>query len=160
MNSQNKHSKVRETGEIKKAKKAKEMRKSKKTGEVKEVGNTEDAFCEGKDYLTLKEMAQNTGCSYGMIKRDIDIGHLPAYRIGRKYFVSTAEAMAYIRNVRKKQDIIGYTIKDLMEMLPLSYAFLIELIKSKKLQAVKVGRQYVVPKEVFEGFMRENKVEI
>ena len=135
MNSQITHSKGRETAE------------SRTAGEA-------------KDYLTLKEMSQNTGCSYGMIKKDIDIGTLPAYRIGRKYFVSTAEAESYMKNIRKKQDIIGYTIKDLMEMLPLSYAFLVDLIKSKKLQAVKVGRQYVVPKEVFDGFMQNNKIEI
>ena len=115
---------------------------------------------EAKDYLTLKEMAQNTGCSYGMIKRDIDLGALPAYRIGRKYFVSTAEAESYIRNTRKREGVTGYTIKDLMEKLPLSYAFLVDLIKTKKLQAVKVGRQYVVPKEVFDVFMKDNKIEI
>ncbi|MCL2677669.1 MAG: excisionase family DNA-binding protein [Clostridiales bacterium] len=126
----------------------------KEAAEFQEAGEGRDA----KDYLTLKEMAQNTGCSYGMIKRDIDMGALPAYRIGRKYFISSAEAESYIRNVRKKEDVIGYTIKELMEMLPLSYAFLVDLIKSKKLRAVKVGRQYVVPKEVFDGFMKDNKV--
>ncbi|MCL2817943.1 MAG: excisionase family DNA-binding protein [Clostridiales bacterium] len=138
MNSQITHGEGREAAELKKA------------GEGREA----------RDYLTLKEMAQNIGCSYGMIKRDIDLGALPAYRIGRKYFVSTAEAEAYVKNIRKKEGVVGYTIKDLMEMLPLSYAFLVDLIKSKKLYAVKVGRQYVVPKEVFDGFMKDNKIEI
>ena len=113
-----------------------------------------------KDYVTLKEMALNTGCSYGTLKRDIDLGHLPAYRIGRKYFIKLSEASAYTNNVRQKLSISGYTIKELMEILPLSYAFLVDLIKTSQLEAVKIGRQYVVPKESFERFMRENKIEL
>ena len=46
-----------------------------------------------------------------------------------------------------------------MSHIPLSYAFVMELIKSGKLQAVKVGRQYVIPKGEFERFMDHKKMQ-
>ena len=124
---------------------------------VKDTGATAKRLSE-KDYITLKEMAENIGCSYGIIKRDIDLGRLPAYRIGRKYFIRLSEVGAYAEALREKHSVNGYTIKQLMEILPLSYAFLVDLIKTGKLTAIKVGRQYIIPQDEFERFMQENKL--
>ncbi len=112
-----------------------------------------------KEYLTLKEVAEETGLSYGTIKRDIDRGKLPAYRIGRKYFIGYAIMEAYRKDRRPFKNVEGYTIQDLMGKIPLSYAFLIEMIKEKKLEAVKVGRQYIIPYATFDAFMENRKVE-
>ena len=122
------------------------------------IKNTKENIAAGSDYITLKELAERAGCSYGMIKRDIDLGRLPAYRIGRKYFIKISETASYTETAQAKRDIEGYTIKQLMEILPLSYAFLVDLIKTGKLTAVKVGRQYIIPLASFENFMKENKI--
>ena len=34
-----------------------------------------------KEFFTLKEVAEAIGASYGTVKRDIDNGILPAYRL-------------------------------------------------------------------------------
>ena len=36
------------------------------------------------EYLTLKQAAEETGASYATLRRDIDNGNLPAYKVGRK----------------------------------------------------------------------------
>jgi len=115
--------------------------------------------CDSKDYLSLKEVAEICGVSYGTIKRDIENGKLPAYRIGRKYFIAKGDMEVYCRFVAEKKGVKGYTIQELMERIPLSYAFLMDLIKNRKLPAVKVGRQYVVPYEAFADFMENRKIE-
>ncbi|HHT63806.1 MAG: helix-turn-helix domain-containing protein [Bacillota bacterium] len=112
-----------------------------------------------KEFFTLKEVAEAIGASYGTVKRDIDNGILPAYRIGRKYFVGKEDVMNYRMDMHRRRNVNGYTIQELMEKIPLSYAFIVELIKSKKLEAVKVGRQYVIPYETFENFMKKKKLE-
>lgn len=114
---------------------------------------------DNKDYLALKEVAEQCGASYGTIKRDIEHGRLPAYRIGRKYFVAKADMENYNRLIAEKKNVAGYTIAQLMEKIPLSYAFLMELIKSKKLPAVKVGRQYIISEETFQQFMEECRLD-
>lgn len=111
-----------------------------------------------KEYFTLKEVAEKSGTSYGIVKRDIDKGKLPAYRVGRKYFIAKEEMDIYLEQTREKWGIEGYSIKEIMEQIPLSYAFIMDLIKQEKLPAVKVGRQYVVPKDSFSKFMEENKM--
>lgn len=112
---------------------------------------------EEKEYLSLKEVSAMSGLSYGAVKRDIDHGNLSAYHIGRKYFVDREAAALYSQAHPGKGHIEGYTIRQIMEKIPLSYAFLIDLVKSKKLPAVKVGRQYIVPYEAFDAFLAENK---
>lgn len=111
-----------------------------------------------KEYYTLKEVAQKSNTGYGIVKRDIDRGKLSAYRVGRKYFIAKEEMERYLVKAQEKWDIEGYTIKEIMERIPLSYAFLMDLIKKEKLPAVKVGRQYIVPKNDFEKFMAEKKI--
>lgn len=112
-----------------------------------------------KEYFTLKEVAEAIGASYGTVKRDIDNGNLPAYRIGRKYFVGKQDVTDYRSDMHRRHSVNGYTIQEIMEKIPLSYAFIVALIKSKKLEAVKVGRQYVIPFEIFDSFMLNKKIE-
>ncbi len=111
-----------------------------------------------KEFFTMKEVAERCGASYGIVKRDIDKGRLPAYRIGRKYFIAKDEMEKYIGMVAEKRGIEGYTIQEIMKKIPLSYAFIMELIKSGKLPAVKIGRQYIVPKTDFETFLQNKKM--
>ncbi|MGI5891238.1 MAG: helix-turn-helix domain-containing protein [Bacillota bacterium] len=110
------------------------------------------------EYLTLKETAKLSGTAYATVKRNIESGKLPAYHIGRKYFIKKEDAEAYLKDKEKHNNIDGYTIKEIMEIIPLSYAFIIELIRLKKLEAVKVGRQYIIPKSSFEEFIKNNKI--
>ena len=114
----------------------------------------------GKDnskYLTLKETAILTKTAYATVKRDIENGILSAYHIGRKYFVKKEDAEKYLEIKRPLKNIDGYTIQELMKIIPLSYAFIINLIQDKKLEAVKVGRRYIIPKDKFEAFIEERK---
>ena len=111
-------------------------------------------------YYSLKKVAELSGISYGTVKRDIDHGRLCAYRIGRKYFVAKDEANYYRDHIRKYQQVKGYTVQQLMQKIPLSYAFLMDLIKTNKLAAVKIGRQYIIPYETFNQFMENNKIKI
>lgn len=109
-----------------------------------------------KEFYTLKDVAEKCGTSYGIVKRDIDRGVLPAYRVGRKYFIAKEEMDTYVADTVEKWGLDGYTIREIMSMIPLSYAFVMELIKSEKLPAVKVGRQYVIPRQEFHKFMESN----
>ena len=111
-----------------------------------------------KEYFTLKDLANRCGTSYGIVKRDIDKGILPAYRVGRKYFIAKDEMSEYVAKAAEKWGIEGYSIQDIMGRIPLSYAFVMDLIKTGKLPAVKVGRQYIVPKGEFEKFMENKKM--
>ncbi|MGI5873946.1 MAG: helix-turn-helix domain-containing protein [Bacillota bacterium] len=106
-----------------------------------------------KEFFTLKDVADRCGTSYGIVKRDIDKGVLPAYRVGRKYFIAREEMEGYVSDALAKWGMEGYTIREILDRIPLSYAFVMDLIKTGKLRAVKVGRQYVIPKGEFERFM-------
>ena len=86
-----------------------------------------------KEFYTLKDVAERCGTSYGIVKRDIDKGILPAYRVGRKYFIAKDEMEDYVADSLEKWGMEG-------------------------LSAVKVGRQYIVPKGEFEQFMAMKKM--
>lgn len=105
-------------------------------------------------YLTLKQAAEDCGVAYAGLRREIEKGRLPACRVGRKYFVA-ASALEAWRQGRRSAPADGYTVRQVMAILPLSYAFLIELIRSGRLPAVKRGRQYIVAKEDLERFIAE-----
>lgn len=109
-------------------------------------------------YLTLKETSRLACTPYATVKRDIESAVLPAYKVGRKYFIRQEDAERYSEGRRGLLAIEGYTIRQIMEIMPLSYAFVIELIREKKLPAVKVGRQYIVPKEDLAKFLEEMKL--
>lgn len=111
-----------------------------------------------KEFFTLKDVAEKSGTSYGIVKRDIDKGNLSAYRIGRKYFIGRDEMSEYVKETTEKRGIEGYTIRDIMGRIPLSYAFIMDLIKTGKLPAVKAGRQYIIPKGEFEKFLEDKKM--
>ena len=113
---------------------------------------------EQKEYLSPAEVAKLAGVSYGTVKRALELGELAAYRIGRRFFVekSTAEGFA----LRKGSDAVaaGYTIKQLMSKLSLSYAYISELVKSGELKSHKVGRQYIITEQDFQEFMQTKKL--
>ncbi|MEE0776462.1 MAG: excisionase family DNA-binding protein, partial [Bacillota bacterium] len=58
-----------------------------------------------KEYFTLKDVASRCGTSYGIVKRDIDKGVLPAYRVGRKYFIAKDEMSEYVAKAAEKWGI-------------------------------------------------------
>ncbi len=111
-----------------------------------------------KKYLTLKETAAKTNTAYATIKRDIDNGVIAAYKVGRKYFIAAEDAEDYALARRELASISGYTIKELMEILPLSYAFIIEEIKKKNLRAVKCGRRFIIPEQELERYLEDAKL--
>ncbi len=110
-----------------------------------------------EQYLTLKQVAILAGNSYGAVRREIENGRLHAYRVGRKYLVDVNDAADYAEQHRQPTD--GYTIKEIMEILPLSYAFLINLVRSGKLPAVKCGRHYIIPKQALNQFIADSKLQ-
>lgn len=110
------------------------------------------------EYLTLKQAAEETGASYATLRRDIEHGVLPAYKVGRKFFVTKDAVMAYGEHRRMVQAIDGYTIRQIMDILPLSYAYIIDLIKTGRLPAVKRGRSYIVAKTDLQAFIAESKL--
>lgn len=112
------------------------------------AGKTE----EKKAYLTLKQAAAISGHSYASLRREIENGRLPAFRAGRKYFIDPAVLAA------SPAQPPGYTIAQVMEILPLSYAFIIELIHSGRLSAYKQGRRYIIPPASLEAFLQEAEV--
>ena len=117
--------------------------------------NTSDA--RQSEYMTLKEAAAFSGTTYATIKRDIEKGVLAAYRIGHKYFINRRDLADYRGAGLLRQPADGYTIRQIMEMIPLSYAFIIDLIHKKKLPAVKYGRNYIINKQDFANFLEKNK---
>jgi len=111
-----------------------------------------------KEFFTIREVADGCGVSYGTVKRDIDNGRLSAYRIGRKFFIKSEEAAAYTEAQLTLRKTKGYTISELSAKFPLSYAFLMSLVQKGELHAVRVGRQYLVPYEEFESYLKEKKL--
>jgi len=109
-------------------------------------------------YITLKETSVLTGAAYATLRREIDNGRLTAYKVGRKYFIPRQQAENYARQRRENAAIDGYTIRQLMNILPLSYAYIIDLIRSGKLQAVKQGRYYLIPKASLEAFLEKTRL--
>ncbi len=109
----------------------------------------------GSEYLSVSGVAKLAGCSYGTVRRAIECGDLAAYRIGRKFFIERQAASEFSRRTLRRRSVDGYTIRDLMERLDLSYAFISRLIKSGELPGVRVGRRYVVTKEDFQKFMQQ-----
>jgi len=110
-------------------------------------------------YLTLRQTAELSGAAYATIRRDIDNGRLSAYKVGRKYFIAAQAAEAYAREKRRLTATQGYTIKEVMEILPLSYAYVIELIRQSRLRAVKCGRRYIIAPEELERFLQDAKMD-
>ena len=107
------------------------------------------------EYLTLKQAAEMSGVSYATVRRDMENGRLAAYKVGRKYFVPAAAVESYGQRRREAAAIDGYTVRQLMEILPLSYAYIIELIKDGRLPAVKRGRNYIVAKRDLKRFLEQ-----
>ena len=112
----------------------------------------------GREYLSVREVAEISGCSYGTVRRAIEAGNLAAYRIGRKFFIERQAAEEYSRQSGGRHGVEGYTIRELMERLSLSYAFISGLIKSGELPSVRVGRQYIVTEEAFRQFMEGRRI--
>lgn len=106
-------------------------------------------------YLTLKQAAEECGVTYAALRREIEKGRLPACRVGRKYFVSAAAAAEW-RAARQQPAGKCYTVRQVMEILPLSYAFLIELIRQGAIAAVKQGRQYLISESELERFIADS----
>ncbi len=118
----------------------------------------EHSGMEAGQYLTLKEAAQRSHTPYATLRRDIDHGKISAYRVGRKYLLSLEVVDAYAAQRKKVAAMSGYTIREVMDILPLSYAYLIELIRSGRLQAVKQGRRYIITEEALQRFLAEAKL--
>lgn len=111
------------------------------------------------EYLTLKETALMTAVPYAKVKRDVEGNVLPAYHIGRKYFVRREDAQKYKEFKEEQRNIKGYTIREIMAIIPLSYAFLMGQVRSGELHAIKIGRQYIIPEESFTKYIEDNKAE-
>ncbi len=109
-------------------------------------------------YLTLKETAEMTHTAYATVKRDVDNGKLTAYKLGRKYFIAADAAADYAARRRKMAALDGYTVKELMEILPLSYAFIIGEIREGRLPAAKCGRRFLIRKEDLADYLEKAKI--
>lgn len=127
---------------------------------VDEINNemTDEINDEQREYLSPAEVAKLAGVSYGTVKRALELGELAAYRIGRRFFVekTTAEEFALHKGSHARDD--GYTIRQLMSKLSLSYAYISELVKSGELKSHKVGRQYIISEQDFQEFMQTKKL--
>ena len=108
-------------------------------------------------YLSLKSVAEQSAMSYAAVKRDIECGRLAACKIGRKYFISSNDAAEYCRNKKENQVVDGYTVKEILEIIPVSYAFVVGLIRQGQLPAYKSGRRYMIKEEDFRHFLDNNK---
>lgn len=108
-----------------------------------------------KEYLSVGEVAALAGQSYGTVKRAIDSGALAAYRIGRKFFITAGAAQGYCRQSSAGPE--GYTLREIMEKLSLSYAFVSRLVRSGQLKSHKQGRRYIVSEADFQEFMASHQ---
>lgn len=111
-----------------------------------------------RDYLSPAEVARLAGVSYGTVKRALELGELAAYRIGRRFFVEKTTAEEFARHKGSRALADGYTIRQLMSKLSLSYAYISELVKSGELKSHKVGRQYIISEQDFQEFMQTKKL--
>lgn len=124
--------------------------------EINKTKQTKTNKQPAQEYFSLREVAEQSGQSYGTVKRAVDSGRLAAYRIGRKFFVPAGAAQAYCQGDKAAPE--GYTLQDIMAKLHLSYAFVSRLVRSGALKSRKVGRQYVVSEADFAEFMQKNRL--
>lgn len=54
-------------------------------------------------------------------------------------------------------DIKVYTMKEVADMLRVSYIYLTQMVKDGKLQAVKIGRRKLITKQALDEFLENNK---
>ncbi len=113
---------------------------------------------DGREYFSVREVAEMSGFSYGTVKRAIELGNLAAYRIGRRFFIDKEAAAEFCREHKNRRSAEGYTLRELMGKLSLSYAYLTELVKSGELKSSRVGRQYIISEEDFRDFMERNRL--
>ena len=106
-----------------------------------------------RDYLSPAEVAKAAGVSYGTVKRAMDFGEISAYRIGRRFFIERGQAEEFCQRRAAGGGEDGYTIRQLMAKLSLSYAYISELVKSGELKSSRVGRKYVISEADFQAFM-------
>lgn len=112
-----------------------------------------------ESYLSLKQAAAKAGISYAALRREIEKGRLNACRVGRKYFISATEIDDFCLQQSTLIPENSYSIRQIMEILPLSYAFIIELIKSGRLHALRSGRRYLVPADELERFLQDSRIQ-
>ena len=122
------------------------------------IKKAEESNNDSKEFFSVREVAAMSGYSYGTVKRAIEQGNLAAYRIGRKFFIEAKEAEAYANLHQKQRPVEGYTIRELMNKLSLSYAFVSELIKIGELKSRKIGRQYIVSEADFQTFRQKKRL--
>ena len=122
------------------------------------IKKAEESNNDSKEFFSVREVAAMSGYSYGTVKRAIEQGNLAAYRIGRKFFIEAKEAEADANLHQKQKPVEGYTIRELMNKLSLSYAFVSELIKSGELKSRKISRQYIVSEADFQTFLQKKRL--
>lgn len=133
---------------------------NKKNLKKQTVNTAADEQQNSRDYLSPAEVAALANVSYGTVKRGIDLGELPAYRIGRRFFVERGEAENFAAARLQKNTAEGYTLRMIMDKLSLSYAYVSRLVKTGELPSRRVGRRYIVSEADFAAFMQSKLMTI
>lgn len=95
-----------------------------------------------KAYLSIPEYARRLGISRIAVFKKVKQGLIPAKKVGRNYVIPTDISRTDIQKAIQQPHI---SIPKLAQQLGLSRIAVYQQVKSGKIKAEKIGRNYVIP---------------
>lgn len=105
-------------------------------------------------FYTLEQIAKLLKVHRTYASRLIEQGKMPALKIGRSYRVTESGLFAFLKG--KAKEI--YTVEEIAKALQLHRNSVIKLIKTKKLQTIKIGKLYRITDIMLERFLNSSGV--
>ena len=105
-------------------------------------------------FFTLEQVAKLLKVHRTFVSRLISEGKLKAIKIGRSYRISEGGLFEFLKGKTKEV----YTVPEVAKALQLHRNSVVKLIKSKKLQVVKIGKLYRITDKQLEQFLNSSGV--
>jgi len=105
-------------------------------------------------FYTLEQVAQLLKVHRTYVSRLIAGGRIKALKIGRAYRVSQGGLFEFLGGETKEV----HTVEDIAKLLQLHRNSIVKLIKSRKLQALRIGKLYRVTDRQLEQFLNFSEI--
>jgi excisionase family DNA binding protein len=105
-------------------------------------------------FFTLEQVAKLLKVHRTYVSGLIAKGEIKAIKIGRSYRLSESDLFEFLKGEVKEI----YTVSELAKILQLHRNSVVKLIKTKKLQGIKIGKLYRVTDRALEKFLNSSGV--
>lgn len=105
-------------------------------------------------FYTLEQVANLLKVHRTYVSRLVVEGQLNALKIGRTYRIAQGGLTEFLGSEAKEV----HTVEDIAKLLQLHRNSIVKLIKSKKLQALKIGKLYRVTDHQLERFLNSSEI--